>query len=269
MNKLTTGTLSVLLLTAAGCGGGSGQNSDAGSSDWLPLKVGNRWTYQITDVDDTVSVKVQGVTAQQLVGGDGDSKATMAFKLVTGNRYNDAEGDVSYQGLVESRVVRFRELSIEGMTGATKKEEYFSTPWKLRVDVSAEHTTAGASWPESYTEFVVDTPKLPTSDAAVVTADAGGGAVADAGVDDAGVADAGRDAGLITTMTQVTDLWSVVAVDQSVTVPAGTFKALVVRRRANAGTGSDKTFWFVRGIGKVKETGVGEQTEELTSYTFP
>jgi hypothetical protein len=245
--------VSVLLLTV-GCGSGSGHSNDggSGSGSWLPLNVGNRWTYQVTDVEGNVSLKVQGVTAAQVVGGDGDSKDMMAFKVVTGNKFNDPNGDISFQALVGARVVRFRELSIDGGSGAVKKEEYFGTPWKLRVDASAAHTTVGMTWPESYPAFVVDKPKGTTD---------GGALVADAG--------ASADGGLLTTTSQITDVWSVTAVDEPVTVPAGTFKALVVRRTANSGLGTDKSFWFARGVGKVKETGVGEQTEELQSYIFP
>jgi hypothetical protein len=57
------------------------------------------------------------------------------------------------------------------------------------------------------------------------------------------------------------------AVDEPVTVPAGTFNCLRVRRRASQQDGSDKTYWFAKGVGKVKE--VGGQTEELTSVTIP
>ena len=248
--------VSILLLTA-GCGNGSGQGGDGGvgsGGSWLPLKVGNRWTYQVTDVDGTISVKVQGVTAEQAVGGDGDSKDMMAFKLVTGTKFNDPNGDVSFQALVGDRVVRFRELSINGSTGAVKKEEYFGTPWKLRVDATAAHTAVGATWPESYPDFVVDKPK------ATATSD-GGATVVDA-----------RDLRRRRPgdhHIQVTDVWSVTAVDEPVTVPAGTFKALVLHRLADSGRGPDKSFWFVRGVGKVKETGVDEQTEELLSYDLP
>lgn len=255
MRLLPKALMSVLLLTV-GCGSGSGQGKDGGvgSGSWLPLKVGNRWTYQVTDVDGTVTAKVQGVTAEQAVGGDGDSKDMMAFKLVTGNKFNDPNGDISFQALVGDRVVRFRELSINGASGAVKKEEYFGAPWKLRVDSAAAHTDLGATWPESYPDFVVDKPKSTT------TSD-GGATVVDAG--------AAADGGLVTTTSQITDVWSVTAVDEPVKVPAGTFKALVVRRMADSGRGTDKSFWFVRGVGKVKETGVGEQTEELSSYTLP
>jgi hypothetical protein len=238
-----------LVLTGA-CGGGSAQSvvGGGGTGAWLPLKVGNHWTYQVTDVDGTISAKIQGVVAEEPVGGVGDSKDTRAFKLVTGNKFADPNGDVSYQALVGSRFVRFRELSVDGKTGALKKEQYFADPWKLRVDVSATNTTAGASWAEAYTEFGIDTPKAGALDAAAPS-------------DDAGVNP--PDGGLVTTTSQIQESWQVLAADQLITVPAGTFKTLVTNRIAE---GTNKTFWFARGVGKVKETGIGEQTEELTGY---
>jgi hypothetical protein len=44
-------------------------------------------------------------------------------------------------------------------------------------------------------------------------------------------------------------------------VPAGTFDAIVLRKVG----GSEKRYWYVRGVGKVKET--GGQVEELVSWS--
>ncbi|MBI4819762.1 MAG: hypothetical protein HY791_26040 [Deltaproteobacteria bacterium] len=52
------------------------------------------------------------------------------------------------------------------------------------------------------------------------------------------------------------------AIDESVTVPAGTFSTVRIRRTVVGG--SAKTYWFAEGVGKVKE--VGGQTESLVSY---
>ena len=59
------------------------------------------------------------------------------------------------------------------------------------------------------------------------------------------------------------ETWKVEAVDESVTVPAGTFSALRVRKTTSGA--ADKTFWFAKGVGKLKET--GEQTEELKAVS--
>ena len=60
-------------------------------------------------------------------------------------------------------------------------------------------------------------------------------------------------------------VWSVEAVDESVTTQAGTFtNAIRLKRERKDKTEPVRRYWLVPGIGKVKET--GERTEELTSY---
>lgn len=63
------------------------------------------------------------------------------------------------------------------------------------------------------------------------------------------------------------DQWTVEAVDEQVTVPAGTFSCIKVHRvGADAGQ-ADKRYWFARGVGKVKEE--GGQLEELMATSAP
>ena len=52
------------------------------------------------------------------------------------------------------------------------------------------------------------------------------------------------------------------AVDQAIDVPAGQFRAVRVRRDTEGS--SSKTYWFVRGVGKIRE--VGGQVEELSAW---
>jgi hypothetical protein len=254
MRKVARGLLPVLLPIALaggiGCGSGSGTTPTNTTGSYVPLKVGNEWRYNVTDTDGTISAKVQGVTAMGVVGGMGPEAATMAYKLVTGDKFDDANGDISYQNwTADSRLVRYREISVGGSSGKTKKEEYYSTPFKLRIWDDAAQLALG-TWPERYKTFTVDTAKTP-DDAGAPNAD-GGAAV---------------DAGLVTTEEMALEVWTVVALDETVTVPAGTYKALVLEKVVPS-SGSDKKFWFVRGVGKVKETGVGDQTEELISATI-
>lgn len=255
MRKFASGLLPVLLsiglVAGIGCGGGSGKTPTDTTGPYVPLKVGNEWRYNVIETDGTITAKVQGVTAMGVVGGTGPAAAAMAYKLVTGDKFGDENGDVSYQNWENGRLVRYREISVGGSSGRTKKEEYYDGMYKLRVWDDTEHTTATTRWIEAYKTFTVDTPKTP-DDAGAPNAD-GGATVA--------------DAGLVTTDEMTTEVWTVVAVDESVTVPAGTFKALVLERIIAANS-SDKKFWFVRGVGKVKETGVGDQTEELIKVTI-
>ena len=61
--------------------------------------------------------------------------------------------------------------------------------------------------------------------------------------------------------------WVIGAIE-SVTVPAGTFDDAVRVHRTGLTTGTNKTYWFVSDVGKVKEV-AANQTEELSSYEMP
>lgn len=67
------------------------------------------------------------------------------------------------------------------------------------------------------------------------------------------------DGGADVTKTQT---WTIEAVDDPVTVPGGTFRAVRVHRVTEGGP--EKTYWYAPGVGKVKE--VGGQLEELTGW---
>lgn len=123
-------------------------------------------------------------------------------------------------------VTRHREQTFDG--AGTLVTDQFYIPGKLRVDERPEHVTLGASWSTAYTEVEVD----PING---------------------------------TTTRSKDETWVVEGVDESVTVPAGTFSALRVRKTTSGN--ADKTYWFVKGVGKVKE--MGEQVEDLTAYTIP
>ncbi len=62
-----------------------------------------------------------------------------------------------------------------------------------------------------------------------------------------------------------TYVWRVLGMNETVTVPAGTFtNAIRIRRERADKEGSERTYWLVPGIGKVKEE--GERLEELVSH---
>jgi hypothetical protein len=59
--------------------------------------------------------------------------------------------------------------------------------------------------------------------------------------------------------------WRVISVNETVTVPAGTFtNAIKVQRDRPDKDGKERVYWLVVGIGKIKED--GERLEELVSY---
>jgi hypothetical protein len=132
---------------------------------------------------------------------------------------------VSWQDDRQGEIVRYLEHSLDFSGNVTVIESY--VPYKLRVDQREENTTAGAAFVQTYTETHTDV------------------AVA-------------------ATIEQVKqEQWTVEAVDEPVTVPAGTFPCLRLRRSGDP-TQPVKTFFFSRGVGKVKE--MGGQLEELVSY---
>lgn len=211
---------------APSTGGASSAGAPVTDSSLLPWKVGNSWTYQVT-ASGVVSSKVTTVEAAEAVGGSGPNQAVMAFRVVTRKGAAGADESVSWQAPVGDKVVRYREQSYGAMTGMLQLEEHW-TPYKLHVDYGPAHVLAGATWVEQYTET-----KLPV--------------------------------GAQATSASTGDTWAVTAASQSVTVPAGTFNAVVFQK--TSGGGSAKTYWYARGVGKVKESGAS-QVEELSSYVL-
>ncbi len=134
---------------------------------------------------------------------------------------------ISWQEDTGTSIVRHREQSIN-RAGAVTSEEWYAPP-KLRIDDTTPRTTPGATWTEVHTETEI------------------------------------KANGIMSTKEK-SDVWTIERVEE-VTVPAGTFQTLRVRRADSDGTGGAKTYWFARGIGKVKET--GGQTEELVSHAIP
>jgi hypothetical protein len=209
----------------AGAGGAAGSTGGAGAlpggeGSFFPLTTGNSWTFRVTEAG-VVTMKTQTIGPLEPVGGTGPNKDTMAYRATT---EKDDGGDmtVSWQAEVDGKIVRYREQSFAATGGAVELEEHWD-PYKLRVDATEAHLMQGATWTEMYSEtkMLMGMPAMTA---------------------------AGSDA------------WRVVAVDEPVTVPAGTFDALVIEKMG----GTPKRYWFVRNVGKVKETGT--QTEELASY---
>lgn len=215
--------------TAKGTGADAG-NSDASTADpgvVLPWTVGNNWTYKVTDKGVSTE-KTTTIEAEEVIGGTGPHKDDMAFRVVTLKK-DGTDQTVSWQGVVEDgddeKVVRYREQSFDKADGAVELDTYWD-PYKIHIDGTAAHTVAGATWIDAYQE----TRQTPD--------------------------------GAAPTTTEERDAWAVDQLDATVEVPAGTFEHAIVFTKAG---GEDlKTYWYVRGVGKVKET--GGQTEELLSY---
>jgi hypothetical protein len=224
----------IVLLLANGCLGSGEDPATGGGMDHtgalLPWKPGNSWTYKVTD-DDGTTTKITTISASPEPVGLGPLKDTMAYRVVT-KKSDGMDQTVSWQAPVGDMIVRYREQSYAASTGKLELEEYWQ-PYKIHIDGTAAHTEAGATWAVHYEET-----KVKVVDDVL-------GAPSTAATDDA---------------------WKVLNASSEhvgVTVPAGPFEDPVVIQKA--GGSSIKTYWYVRGVGKVKES--GGQTEELVSFT--
>jgi hypothetical protein len=144
-----------------------------------------------------VSMKTTVVEAAEPVGGSGPHKDVMANKVVTSKGTNDRT--VSWQAERGDAVVRYREQAFRARDGSLELEEHWS-PHKLHIAWDAERVRAGGSWLEVYEE----TKLLPDGTPRTST---------------------------------VRDRWTVMATDEAVTVPAGTFRAVVLYKAGGCGQG--------------------------------
>ncbi|MGC4087518.1 MAG: hypothetical protein QM756_06430 [Polyangiaceae bacterium] len=136
---------------------------------------------------------------------------------------------INWQLDENNSITRLREQFFDA-SGAIVSD-YDFMPHKVRLDESAIHTQVGAAWPETYTANAI-------------------------------LFASSKNQSIMYSVS-----WAIEAVDETVTVPAGTFKCLRVRRLEPGGIEPDRTYWFARHVGKVKEDGT--VTKELTGYKIP
>ncbi|HTM21111.1 MAG TPA: hypothetical protein VL172_11400 [Kofleriaceae bacterium] len=228
-------TRTILLLSLlAACGGGTAGGDDDTTPDAGSLPQGSLFplvidaTWTYQVTDVSTNVVEQKSQTVEALEDVGGDKAGITAYRL---RTEKAGGGytISWQEDTGDAVIRHREQNFDSLD-AMQMDSYF-VPSKLRVDQSDAHVADGAAWDDSYQEQNHD----------IV-------------------------AGTTITADKV-DHWTVMASVESVTVPAGTFTALHVHR-TNSVTFSDKQYWFVPGVGKVKETG-DSQIELLSDYTIP
>jgi hypothetical protein len=207
----------------------------------LPMAVGNSWTYNVTEMPKTdAGLDGDGGVIDMPDGGPlvhVKTSTVQAFEDVGGTKAgtmafrvrteNIGGVTVSWQEDTGNAIVRHREQSFN--LSEVMESDQFYLPSKLRVDELPTHLTLNATWTTAYTE--------------VETTPTGG-----------------------TKTTAKVETWTVEAVDEPVTVPAGTFTCIRIRRVGSDATQAEKTFWYAPGVGKIKET--GNQTEELTAKTI-
>jgi hypothetical protein len=211
--------------SSTGAGGeAGGSTGPLPEGPLLPWAVGNNWTYQVTKAG-VVTTKTTTIGDLEAVGGDGPNADVMAYHVTTGKGDNDhTESWQAPSADNPERFVRYREQSFSATSGLLTTDEYWD-PEKLHVDGSADRTVTGVSWLESYAETKLDV-------------------------------------GLAPTTHDVRERWTVLSDDETLEVPAGTFEHAIHFQKV--GSSNSKEYWYLRGVGKLKET--GSQTEELTEY---
>lgn len=177
---------------------------------------------------DPTNVVPPRMNALTTIEAQEDIGGSHAGKMAFRIRIEQLDGHaVTYQGYEGDLAVRYAQTTYD-LAGAMIDRQSIA-PYRLKLDESAAHMIANAAYSETFS---------------ITTSDATG-----------------------TRTNTKYENWQVIAMAEEVTVIAGTFSTIHVRRINPAGA-SDKTkdYWFARGSGKVKETG-GGQDEELVSFT--
>ena len=235
--------------------GGTGGSGDSGlppaAGEYFPFKVGNRWTLRDHRAGGAAPyLKEQVVVRMEKVGGTGPHKDHDVFrvetrKMAAANPTMLEDATISWQAREGSKVLRYRETSCtrftatlvnDTITGCSVDVEDYWNPPRQRIDElpMGMPPAANMTWPERYTEFknaydyTLGTPVVTPS------------------------------------VATNTDTWLVMNANATVTVPAGTFNNCIVLQKKTSSTLMLKTYTFCRGVGKVKEVGLG-QTEELAT----
>jgi hypothetical protein len=195
------------------------------TGSYQPMAVGAQWVYQVTDTNNVAYTKTSVVLSYEDVGGM--YAGTMAYKL---SETVKSSTQYTWYQVTDTDVRRLHDENVDA-NGAVSSDDWYS-PYNLRIDQTAEHLTAGATWQLTYQDDHTSATKAPKT-------------------------------------TSTTENWSCDATDQTVTVPAGTFSAVQITRTDTASGGSAKTQWFVPGVGKIREQNNSGHLEVLTSYSVP
>jgi hypothetical protein len=207
------------------------------SGSILPFVTGYRWTYTVTDAEDgTTTEKTTEVQGTEPVGY-GDAKDLVVHRVLT-TKKSGTDKTVSWQEVLGDSVMRYREDAYSKKDGSLTETDFW-TPYRLHADGSPAHTVAGAEWADTYQET-----KMPVGEA-------------------------------VEGPTQTTDKWTVASDYDCIDVPAGTGpngpmaagRYAAVKFDKVTPKGKTKSYWYVRGIGKIREVG-SEQTEQLIGFSL-
>jgi hypothetical protein len=222
--------LSWLLVLAAACGGGD-LNDDP--PDALPATTGRLLPM---DVGWTWTYRMTNPET----GETGERTTTVEGLEAVGPSHPGKQAfrvrveklvgvSVYWQGVEGDVTIRYRADDYD--TQGVMERQQQQMPGRLKLDETPAHLVADVAYQDSFQQVTINAEGTKT--------------------------------------TAEVDQWSVISTSESVTVPLGTFQAVHVRRIGNESGTKQKDYWYVRGVGKVKETGSDKQTEELVRYHRP
>jgi hypothetical protein len=237
------GSLAVVALAALavmGCGGSSSSSSAAAGSssgagvDGAVAPSGNYLPLTVGMSWTYNITAASGATGQGATTVEATENAPMAGQSAL--RVHSVwldGGTLAWEQVSGSAAVRIEEQELD-QSGAVIVDKQYMPPI-LVLDQSEAHLTSGATWTENYMELKTPSTKKKA--------------------------------------TKETTEWTVESVNDSVTVPAGTYNCIRVRRNhTSSKTPSNSVSWYAIGVGKVRETGAGQhddQTLELASVKMP
>ncbi len=209
-----------------------GENEPEEGGEYYPMAVGNTWDYKETAIDGTIEILRYTVTEKTTMSFDNGVGEREVYALENVFPDEGALPELRIQYIEDDgvRAIRHQHLIYEDgsdLSTLTKQRDF--VPGFLRFD--REKTREGDSWVEELMRYT-DT------------------------MDGTQIAEEGA-------MYR----FEIVSVSEKVTVPAGTFNCLKIRRTDIAGQDNEtKEYYYSSGIGKVKEVTVDVKTEELISY---
>lgn len=241
MSSRTWRMVAVVGLAAAGCGAqGSPGSSGAGvvgplaADGAVPMMTTGR--YQPLAVGATWTYQVTDVnnvaynkTSTVTSLEDAGGAFAGTMAFKVSENVKNSTQYTWYQ-MTDTDVRRLHDEQLDS-SGAVSSDDWYM-PYNLRIDETPDHLTEGAQWQLSYEDDHTSAKKPPKT-------------------------------------STTTENWSVDAVNETVTTPAGTFSAVRITRTDTAPGGSAKTQWFVPGVGKIREQNNTGHLEIMTSYQIP
>ncbi len=232
LTRIVTRALLVVSATLAGCG--SGMATAPTSVAMTDAAAAGNYLPLAVGMSWTYNItSTSGTTGQGTTSVEANDTAPMAGLPAMRVRSGLLDGNtLSWEQTSGSTIVRVEEQQLDQSGSVVVDKQYM--PAIIVLDESPAHLTAGATWTEDYKQL-----KTPSTKGKATKEEA---------------------------------QWTVESIDDMVTVPAGTYSCIRVRRvHSTSKTPSNTVSWYAAGIGRVRETGAGannDQTLELASTSM-